>query len=246
MNHLAIDTATEILSVALRVEGSHTRSYHEIRDEGLHHARMLLPMVDRLLGQAGLCPGEIDLVSCMRGPGSFTGLRIGMATAKGIASAVAGMRDLSALPLVSVPTLDVMAAATDSSATLVMPLIDGRKGRYYAAVYSAGTRLTEDLDLEPRRLLTRARDLLCDVADGDVDTGGVLLCGPHVCRFMRTLGSGEPPEGLELFRGADFRGGYAVSLLEQAEHHLKVIGYDAVDEGPRYVRRSDAELSRDS
>lgn len=241
MNHLAIDSATEILSVALRVEGAQTRPYHEVRDEGLHHARLLLPIVDRLLGQAGLRPEELDLVSCMRGPGSFTGLRIGMATAKGVAAAVAGVRDLRTLPLVSVPTLDVMAAATVSSSALVIPLIDGRKGRYYAAVYSGGNRLTEDLDLEPRRLLASVRGLCADLG-----ARGVLLCGPHVSGFMHALDSGESGENAGLIGGADYRGGYATSLLEQAEHHLKTNGYDPADQGPRYVRRSDAELSRDS
>ncbi len=239
MNHLAIDTATEILSVALRVEGTQARSYHEVRDEGLHHARLLMPIVDALLGRAGLQPHELDFVSCMRGPGSFTGLRIGMATAKGIASAIAGVRGHPRLPLVSVPTLDVIASATDAGDGLVMPLLDARKGRYYAAVYSRGTRLTDDLDLEPRRLLRSARDLFTRVG-----TRRVLLCGPHVRGFMRALGTGEQPEDLELCEGPDYRGGYAISLLDQADRRMKATGYDLIDAGPLYVRRSDAELLR--
>ncbi len=240
MNHLAIDTATEVLSVALRVDGALSRAFHEVRDEGLRHARLLMPIVDDLLRQAALGPDQLDLVSCMRGPGSFTGLRIGMATAKGLASAIAALDALPRPPVVSVATLDVMAAAS-GPAGVIVALIDARKGRYYAAVYRDGRRLSADLDVDPAGLLLHLGRIL-----PGIDTKEVLLCGPHVSGFMNNVECRELPDGVRFVAGPDYRGGYAPVLLDLAERRLQATGYDPVDQGPVYVRRSDAELSRET
>ena len=108
MNVLALDTSTEILSIALVCDPpgadatrDRTKSeplpgtYAVTRDVGLKHSRLLMPLIDRLLGDAGLRPSDLDLVACTRGPGSFTGLRIGMATAKGLATSIAAQSSTS-------------------------------------------------------------------------------------------------------------------------------------------------------
>ena len=156
MNHLAVDAATEVLSVALRRDRDTASDVLVAsRDVGLRHTRRLMTLVHALMDEAELGPIDLDLVSCTRGPGSFTGLRIGMATAKGLAWAVAAARALDRPPLVSVSTLDAMAAAVASTAALVVPVIDGKKGRFYGAAYLAGRR--SDRRPGPRRRAPSSR-----------------------------------------------------------------------------------------
>jgi tRNA threonylcarbamoyladenosine biosynthesis protein TsaB len=136
MNVLAIDTATDILSVALmKGEGWADASL----DLGLRHAERLMELVDDCLERAGLARAELGLVACARGPGSFTGLRIGMAASKGIAAGLG-------IPWISVPTLDALAWGYEGFSGPVAPIIDGKKGRVYSAVYIRGERVSDWLD----------------------------------------------------------------------------------------------------
>ena len=97
MNAIAFDTASEFLDIALLVDDRITLQYKEI---GLKHSEYLITSVIDLCSKAHTTLREIDLIICTRGPGSFTGLRIGMSAAKGLAY---GLQ----IPIVSVPTLDV-------------------------------------------------------------------------------------------------------------------------------------------
>lgn len=99
MNILAFDTSGEVLSI--RLETSRTIR-NLVIDGALHHAERLMPEIDEMLKKEELSADKLDLIVTSRGPGSFTGLRIGMATAKGIAVG-------AHVPLVSVSTLDAMA-----------------------------------------------------------------------------------------------------------------------------------------
>jgi len=248
VNHLAVDAATEVLSVALRRDRDTASDVLVAsRDVGLRHTRRLMTLVHALMDEAELGPIDLDLVSCTRGPGSFTGLRIGMATAKGLAWAVAAARALDRPPLVSVPTLDAMAAAVASTAALVVPVIDGKKGRFYGAAYLAGRRLTDDLDLGASALLEAARQAARDfVGETNGSQAGppqeVIVTGPHADRFAEACGA----EARALIVDPSARSGWAPALLRLAEARLAAGGYDPVDAGPDYVRRSDAEISRSS
>ncbi|OHE70502.1 MAG: tRNA (adenosine(37)-N6)-threonylcarbamoyltransferase complex dimerization subunit type 1 TsaB, partial [Treponema sp. RIFOXYC1_FULL_61_9] len=142
MNVLALDTATDILSVALSTDEG-VLSFE--MDAGRRHSERLMELVDALFRVARADPAGIDLVACMQGPGSFTGLRIGMATAKGIAAA-------RGIPLISVPTLDCIAAPHAAWPGWVVPLIDAKKGRWYAATFLRGSRRCEDFDAESEAL----------------------------------------------------------------------------------------------
>lgn len=267
MNHLAIDSATEVLSVALRRDRDRASDVLvSVRDAGLRHTRRLMTLVDALLGEAGIQPADLDLVSCTRGPGSFTGLRIGMATAKGLAWAVAAARGLEAPPLVSVPTLDAMAATVASQTALVVPVIDGKKGRFYGAGYLAGRRLTGDLDLDARELLAAAEAGAAEAGGGELarhepaaryPTAArreVIVTGPHASRFVEAI-AGAPAGGRQtapresdatLVVDPSARAGWAAALLRLAEARLETVGYDEIDRGPEYVRGSDAEIARAS
>ena len=121
MNILAIDAATSILSLTLMRD----KEYFEYNaDRGFRHSELIMPAVDYLFEQAEMKPGDLDLVCTALGPGSFTGLRVGMATAKGICAG-------TDTPFVAVPTLDVLARPFTLFDGLTVPLIDARKKRFF-------------------------------------------------------------------------------------------------------------------
>ncbi|MBU8912464.1 MAG: tRNA (adenosine(37)-N6)-threonylcarbamoyltransferase complex dimerization subunit type 1 TsaB [Spirochaetales bacterium] len=256
MNILAFDTATEVLSIALRTapesETDTPRAgrpvprpyiYTETRDNGLKHSRMLMPLVGRILDDAAVRLQDVDLVACTRGPGSFTGLRIGMATAKGLAAAIASARKLEEPPIVSVSTLDVMAHALSAGQSAVVPVIDGRKNRFYAAIFRAGIRLTTDLDLAATEIMHRIDQNSPSPPAGSPNgplgpqPGSVLITGPHADLFASRL---DDPSRIVV--DPAFRRGHAESLIPLAAAAYQKHGPDAPGQGPVYVRSSDAEL----
>lgn len=92
------------------------------------HSETLMPMIDEAFKEAGMKPVDIDLIAVSGGPGSFTGLRIGSATAKGLGFAL--NKDL-----VHVPTLDGMAYNYEGTDSLVVPMMDARRGQVYTGIY---------------------------------------------------------------------------------------------------------------
>jgi tRNA threonylcarbamoyladenosine biosynthesis protein TsaB len=95
---LAIDTATEACSAALDIDGD-IREFYEVAGNG--HSRLILPMIDRLMAEAGLKPSDLDGLAFGRGPGSFTGIRIATGVSQGIAFAL----DLPVVPVSNLAAL---------------------------------------------------------------------------------------------------------------------------------------------
>lgn len=130
---LAADTSTLTASAAvITSEGTVFESNLPSRET---HSRTLLPVVTNLLAKAGLTIHDVDLLAAGVGPGSFTGLRIGLSALKGLAYG-AGKK------LIGVPSLDAMVHELAPGAGQVCPVIDARKGQIYTAVYTA----SEDRD----------------------------------------------------------------------------------------------------
>lgn len=161
MNILALDTAAAVLSAALSTEAG---VWYFEADCGLRHGELLMGAVDRLLDGAGIESADLDLAACMKGPGSFTGLRIAFAAVKGLSLSLG-------IPMVSVPTLDCMAAPWDSWPGIVLPVMDAKKGRFYAALYRGGQRLGAYMDAPPEELIAA----LGAAGPGE---GPALLTGP--------------------------------------------------------------------
>lgn len=148
MRVLGLDSSTRAATVAL-VDGDHLLGelfFHT----GKNHSRSLIPMIDQLLAGADMSLEDIDGFAVAIGPGSFTGLRIGMATIKGLALA-------TAKPVVGVPTLDALAANAAGNPGLIVPVLDARKNEVYAAVYRAeqgeNRRLSDYMAIPPDRLV---------------------------------------------------------------------------------------------
>ena len=128
MKLLALDTATEACSVALNINGEVTEHYELLPRR---HSRELLPMVDRLLAEAGLVLADIDALAFGRGPGAFTGLRVATAMAQGLAFAVD-------IPVIPVSTLAALAQQgyRCHGATHVLSAIDARMDEVYWGAFA--------------------------------------------------------------------------------------------------------------
>jgi len=107
-----------------------------------NHSQTLMPMVDRLLAISAFSLDDIDYIACSSGPGSFTGLRIGAATAKGLA---AGINK----PIIPVPTLDALAYTVFKTEGIIAPVMDARRDQVYTAFYvcdDSGLKRLTDYD----------------------------------------------------------------------------------------------------
>lgn len=126
MELLAIETTGAAASVALINQDGQLR---EIRsDQTMNHLHNLLPMVGELLDESSLKIGDIDGIAVSEGPGSFTGIRIGMATAKALAQ-------VTGIPVVSVPTLRTFAYHMPDFPGVVCPIFDARRSQVYGGAY---------------------------------------------------------------------------------------------------------------
>ena len=142
---LLIETSTSLCSVALAEDGRITAARES--GEPRAHAALTAPFVQQVLAERGLRAADLDAVCVSAGPGSYTGLRVGVSTAKGVCFA-------AGVPLLSVGTLDVLVAQAAADGLLpadcryVIPMIDARRMEVYTAVFTPdGRRLTE---VEPR------------------------------------------------------------------------------------------------
>jgi tRNA threonylcarbamoyladenosine biosynthesis protein TsaB len=165
MNMIVFDTSSEILIAGAGRPGA----MQACSDAGSKHAQSIIPTLERCLFRAGLEKASLELVACCIGPGSFTGLRIGLATAKGLALA-------GGIPWVGVPTLDAFARAAEAviessrekESLLIVPILDARKKRLYSALYRGGVRLGDYLDISIEDLLARlsGEDEVCFAGPG--------------------------------------------------------------------------------
>jgi tRNA threonylcarbamoyladenosine biosynthesis protein TsaB len=174
---LGLDTATTTASIALlddgRVIATATRNTHR-------RAADVLIAVDEACRAAGIGPRELDAIAVGAGPGSFTGLRIGMATAKGIAFA-------AQRPVWAVSSLAALALAAPADGTVVA-ILDARKGEVFAGLFRKTGALVESL--EPERVLAPGMVI---VPEGAITVGDV----PALCSHAATP-SGEAVARLAL------------------------------------------------
>ncbi len=127
MKILALDTSTEACTAALLIDGTVSERYQVAPRE---HSRLILPMLQSLLDEAGLCLAQIDALAYGCGPGAFTGVRLSVSVAQGVAFG-------ADLPVVAVSTLAALAqgALCHSQAGTIVPVIDARMHEVYWAVY---------------------------------------------------------------------------------------------------------------
>jgi tRNA threonylcarbamoyladenosine biosynthesis protein TsaB len=214
MKVLAVDTSTEILSLCGWSDG---KSCEISRDLDLRHSEQILPLIDIIFSHLAIDPRKLDLVVTARGPGSFTGLRIGMAVSKGLSAG-------SGCPCVSIPTLDAYAAPFRVLPDMVLaPVIDAKKNHVYTAFYRGAERLTDYLDLSASEFLKTAESYPL-----------VFLTGPHPELIQRENDS--PRFITDPFP----RAGKSRALLELGMAAFRRGETDDISAGPLYVRSSGA------
>lgn len=222
---LGIDTATWTATVGVSRDG--TVLAEVVARESRSHTVSLPGLVERVLADAGLRIEDVEGLAVSIGPGSFTGLRIGLALAKGIAFA-------GGVPLVGVPTLEALACVADAApGTTVCAALDARKREVYAALFAVegdGTprRLTDDLVLPPDELARRLPASCLLVGDAGEVYADVLA----------------PRATLRPFATYHPRGGVIARLGAR-----RLAEGEAANPGtlePVYVRPPEAELARTS
>jgi tRNA threonylcarbamoyladenosine biosynthesis protein TsaB len=189
-----------------------------------------MALVEGLFDDARLKAGDLGAVACMKGPGSFTGLRIGFAAAKGLALALD-------IPLLACPTLDCMAYPWKPWPGLVVPVLDARKNRFYSALYAGGRRISPEMDVDAAGLL----QCICQAGCA----GPILLTGPDAGLFLSRLEGlpGDPaggPPHPTLLLDPLCRKGRGLELLAVAKDR-EIMNNDKrsdVMSGPEYIRKS--------
>ena len=125
---LNIETATKNCSVALAKDGK-TIFCKEIAQEGYSHAERLHVFIEEIIKEAGITFKDLSAIAVSQGPGSYTGLRIGVSAAKGLCYALD-------IPLIAVDTLQALASQVTISSGLIIPMIDARRMEVYSAFFS--------------------------------------------------------------------------------------------------------------
>jgi tRNA threonylcarbamoyladenosine biosynthesis protein TsaB len=224
---LAIDTATSATVLGLRSGGGEALEARDDPPAGARpgHSTRLLPLASELIAQAGLSWRQIDRIAVGIGPGTFTGLRVGIATAHGLAQS-------SGAELVGVSSLQALALRAHPGARdPVLAAIDARRGEIFIAGYQGGVELLPPRALPPGAL----SDLLAERASE--------LAGGH-CTAVG--------DGALLYRAAFEQAGASVPATESALHRIGAgalceLGARAVPgEGPvlpDYLRRPDAAIA---
>jgi tRNA threonylcarbamoyladenosine biosynthesis protein TsaB len=229
MKILGIETATGIGGVAL-VDDEKLLAESSM-DMAMTHAERLMVLVDRVFKDTGLTPEDLDGMAVSIGPGSFTGLRVGVSTVKGLATG-------KPVPVAAVPTLEAMAWNVSPGGHRICPMIDAKKGEVYAAVYSRAADGTLKSMMEEQVILPEA---LCERLLEPSGSATVFL-GDGVSRYREILENRLG--GQALFASA--------SLSRPFPSTVAWIGLRKFRRGeaadtrslvPAYLRRSDAEVN---
>ncbi len=161
MRVLAVETSTRAGGVAL-VDGERLVAEY-LLDVSVTHSERLLSAVDRVLADAGWTPRDLQGLAVANGPRSFTGLRVGISTVKGLALALG-------VPIAAVPTLDAMAAALPGVSLPVCPVLHARRNEVYAALFrwdgESFRRESAYLALPPEELAARLAEPTLLIGDG--------------------------------------------------------------------------------
>ena len=224
---LAFETSAKAASVALLDGGKLLGESYQ--NTGLTHSQTLMVMAEQLLASCGKTPQNVTAVAVAKGPGSFTGVRIGMAAAKGFAWG-------AELPCYGVSTLEAMATGLGVWDGYVVPTMDARREQTYTAIFRADegklTRILDDCAISIEELGEKLKN--CEKPIFLVGDGAILC---YNALKDKVTGLVLPPEH-RLHQRAT-----GVALLAQSQMDAGISG-DAGALAPNYLRLSQAERER--
>lgn len=223
MRVLGVDTSTMIAGVGIMEEDEVLVDLKF--DVKVTYSEILMPTVDLAIKTVGLKIEDLDGIAISIGPGSFTGLRIGLSTVKGLCFA-------SVKPLLSVPSLDALASGSLYCQLLLAPLLDAKKDQVYAALYDTSGG---ELKRKSEYMATGIEDLVKKVSGKTLFVGpGAKLYQNELRNLLKekacfALGEQSVPSGASVAR---------IGLSKLKAGQTEVI----TDLEPLYVRMSEAEL----
>ncbi len=235
MKVIAIDSSGLVASVAVVEDDVLTGEYNVQYKKT--HSQTLLPMLDELKKMVELDLSTVDAIALSAGPGSFTGLRIGSATAKGLGLAMD-------VPLVEIPTLDGLACNLYGTDKLICPLMDARRNQVYTGIYEY-TRVPKDtVSYALKSILPQCAISIDEIAERCNEQGReVIFLGDGVPVFAGRLKElvqvpyGFAPAHMNRQRAAAFAP-LAIQYLSEG----KCVA--ARDHAPEYLRLSQAEREK--
>ena len=223
MKALAIDCAVTRITIAAKND---THFVRMTLDVGMKQSEKLLPTIDLVLKEAELTAKELDYTTITIGPGSFTGLRLGV-------SALKALQLSNGTPIYGVPSLDAYAYPYRSAIETVLSVIDGNRGQFYDSFYCRGEKLSGPDDKSVEDILK--------AIDPETD---VLVCGPDAKVFVDDVNEQTPLYSIHCFSPSPDATESLFAIAEQmiAEKKPALAEY----EGPLYVRKSEAEIVHDA
>ncbi len=137
---LNIETATKNCSVSIAKDGQ-TIVCNELADEGYSHAEKLHVFIEEVIAKAGISAQDLNAVAVSQGPGSYTGLRIGVSAAKGLCYALN-------IPLIAVDTLQALASQAGVTDGKIIPMLDARRMEVYSAIFNSDLTVERAIQAE--------------------------------------------------------------------------------------------------
>lgn len=224
MKILALDSATKSCSAAVMNAGTLAAELVTQNDET--HSKHLMKLVDKVLEMANLRVGELDGMAVTVGPGSFTGLRIGVSTIKGLAQALGK-------PVVGISSLDALAWQCGDRSLLICALLDARKGEVYSATYRFRNKILTQIS---RAKATTPIAAVEAIKEPCVFIGnGAELYREDISRLMGDCAC-FALEGQHIIRASSV-GFLSMQKFETGDTNA------AASLVPQYIRKSDAELN---
>lgn len=219
MNALSIDCAVSELTVAAKKDRQTVKLSLDI---GMKQSEKILPAIDYVMKESGLTPSDLDYTACTLGPGTFTGLRLGLSALKALTLA-------NNTPLYAVPSLDLYAHPYKSSNEIVLSVLESKEDEFFHAFYKNGEKLRAEEDASIEEILKQI----------DKESS-VLVCGPGAKTFVDRTGEISQLHRVHCYIPENDA---CKSLFEIAEEMIANKKEPLKDyDGPLYVRKSEAEI----
>lgn len=228
MKILAIDSSGLVASAAIIEEDTMVAEY--TINYKKTHSQTLLPMIDEIVKMTDTNLEEIDAIAIAGGPGSFTGLRIGSATAKGLGLALDK-------PLISVPTLDGLAYNLFATDKVICPIMDAKRNQVYTGIYEFNQEQFHIIEEQMAVSIEEVIDKLNEIGRAVVFVGDGIPVYANILKEKLKVNHSFAPAHLNKQRAA------AVGALARHYYHTNKI-VSAMEHKPDYLRLSQAERER--